>query len=52
MLVDCNNHGLIKELFSYFINPIFGIYITVFFIIWKHDRDRRVHKRPHQNAQG
>ncbi len=26
--------------------------ITVFLIIWKRDRDRRVHEPPHQNAQG
>ena len=25
---------------------------TVFVMIWKRDRDRRVHKRPHQNVQG
>jgi hypothetical protein len=25
---------------------------TVFLMIWKRDRDRRVHERPHKNAQG
>ena len=25
---------------------------TVFLIIWKRDRDRRVHDRPKKNAQG
>jgi hypothetical protein len=27
-------------------------FFTVFFMIWKRGRGRRVHERPHQNAQG
>jgi hypothetical protein len=37
-------------IFDYF--RAFYMLNTVFLMIWKRDRDRRVHERPHKNAQG